>query len=150
MTRGSIPYTSADKGFAQVALGVEVDADALDGIAPAGAADVANLLLDDTVVVLTPGAAVAFDASLGHVATLAMSADATQTITVSNLASGESVTVYATQNAAGSKALVFASTHFAGGTEPTQTAAAGAVDAYVINKVGSQLFGFVAGQDLKA
>jgi hypothetical protein len=112
--------------------------------------DVAELQLDDTVVVLTPGAAVAYDASDGHVATLAMSTDATQTVTITNLAAGEAVVVHATQNGAGSKALVFASTHFAGGTEPTQTATASAVDIYTVMNVGGQLYGFVVGQDLKA
>lgn len=105
--------------------------------------------LDNQVQVLTPGAAVALDASLGHVCTLAMSTDATQTITISNLTAGQSLTVIATQNGAGSKALVFASTFFAGGTEPTMTTTAGAVDIYTIMKVGSQLYGFVGGQDLK-
>jgi hypothetical protein len=112
-------------------------------------AEVDELQLDDTVVALTPGIAVAYDAALGHVATLAMSTDATQTITISNLAAGESCTVVATQNAAGSKALVFASTFFAGGTEPTMTAAASAVDIYTVINIGGQLYGFVAGQDMK-
>jgi hypothetical protein len=113
-------------------------------------AEVDELQLDDTVVVLTAGAAIAYDALLGHVATLAMSeTDATQTITISNLAAGESCTVVATQAAAGSKALVFASTFFAGGTEPTQTAAAAAVDVYTVINIGGQLYGFVAGQDMK-
>ncbi len=107
-------------------------------------------LLDNTVQALTAGAAIACDASLGHVATLAMSeTDATQTITISNLTAGQSMTFFVTQAAAGSKALVFASTFFAGGTEPTQTATASAVDAYTVVKIGSQLYGFVAGQDLK-
>jgi hypothetical protein len=106
--------------------------------------------LDNQVQALTPGAAVALDASAGHVCTLAMSADATQTITISNLTAGQSLTVIATQNGAGGKALVFASTFFAGGTEPTMTATAGAVDIYTVVLVGTQLYGFVAGQDMKA
>lgn len=138
---------TADHTNAIFGLGVD-DEDVVGDVADV-AADVAELQLDDTVVVLTPGAAVAYNAALGHVATLAMSTDATQTITISGLVSGESCTVIATQNAAGSKALVFASTFFAGGTEPTMTATASAVDIYTIIKVGSQLYGFVAGQDLK-
>jgi hypothetical protein len=128
---------------------LDTEVDTVETAATALSAEVDELQLDDTVVVLTAGAAIAFDASLGHFATLAMSTDATQTITITNLAAGESVTVVATQNAAGSKALVFASVFFAGGTEPTMTAGASAVDAYRIIKSGTQLYGFVLGQDLK-
>ncbi len=133
-----------------VDLATQAELDTVSSAVTAVGVEVDELQLDDTVVALTPGAAVAYDASTGHVATLAMSTDNTQTITISNLVAGESCTVVATQNAAGSKALVCASTFFAGGTEPTMTATAGAVDIYTIIKIGSQLYGFVAGQDLKS
>jgi hypothetical protein len=128
---------------------LDTEVASLDSEVTTAQADIDELQLDDTVVVLTPGAAVSYDASLGHVATLTMDASATTTITITGLVSGESCTVVATQNSAGSKALVFDSTFFAGGTEPTQTAGANAVDIYTILKIGTQLYGFVAGQDLK-
>jgi hypothetical protein len=108
-----------------------------------------GLTLDNQVQAVAGVTATAVDASLGHVVTIAMGTDATQTVTISNLTAGQSMTFFVTQNGAGSKALVFASTFFAGGTEPTMTATADAVDCYTVINIGGQLYGFVAAQDLK-
>ena len=124
-----------------------VAADAV--VSAAFAAADTTLRLADTVQVLaTSTGAVAFNAALGRVGTLAMVATVASTVTFTNMVSGQSCTVISTQNATAGT-LVFANTFFAGGTEPTVSSGSGAVDVYTIILIGTQLYGFVAGQDMK-
>jgi hypothetical protein len=85
-----------------------------------------------TVVVLTDGANIAMDCEDGNVFTVTLAGNRTLDAP-SNPIDGQTISLYVTQDAEGSRTLTWANTFdFPGGTPPTLTTGAAAVDMFTM------------------
>lgn len=92
-----------------------------------------------TIVTLTDGATITPDFALGNLFTVTLSGNRTLA-NPTNLVAGQSGSIFIVQNGTGSNTLAYGSQwDFAGGTAPTLSTAAGAVDRidYVVRTTGS-------------
>ena len=112
-----------------------------------------NKAITEQSVALTSGTSVTLDISQGSVFTITLAHNITS-FTWSNPATSGDVSAFVlkvTQDGTGSRTIAFpTSVDFAGGTAPTLSTAANAVDVFVFFSLdqGTTYYGFTAGQDM--
>lgn len=138
-TDGSHKDASAtQKGVVELATDAEVNAgeDTTRAVTPA------SLYTTQT---LTDAASIAWNLSLGAMATVTL-ADNRALANPTNLVNGASYILIIKQDATGSKTLSFGSTYkFSGGTDPTLSTGANAVDVIAFISDGTSLYGSFLG-----
>lgn len=96
-----------------------------------------------TPVVLTDGATITVDATLGNVYTVTLGGNRTMAAPTGPL-DGQTISIYVTQDGTGSRTLTWnAAFKFAGATPPTLSASAGKVDLFTMQYRAATTFWYV-------
>lgn len=136
---GTAPITSS--GGTTPAISISAATSAAPG--SMSAADKALLTRITTVQALTDGAVIAWDVANSNTATLTIGGNRTLA-NPTNLVNGASYVLRVTQDGTGSRTLAYGSAFkWAGGTAPTLSTAAGAIDVLTFLSDGTSLYGSI-------